>query len=112
MSEENDMTQIMAEQQARAAAERVANKLRAFHAELPGEEQTILDAILSRAIAQDAGAGDDVAGYRFTRTGDLFTFLAAGAGTWIIYDPKTQPITGWDFSQPDGGTTPPGSPHP
>jgi len=106
------MTETTQSEQQRQAAERVAEKLRTFHAELPGDEQTILDAILSRAVAQDPGAGDDVAGYRFTRTGDLFQVLGAGAGTWIIWDPKPAPVTGWDFNKPDGGTTPPGSPHP
>ena len=105
------MTQMTTEQQLGAAAQRVAEKLRIFHTDLPTDEQAVLDAILSRAVAQGPGS-DDVAGYRFKRTGDLFEYLAAGFGTWIIYDPQPTPIVGWDFNQPDGGTTPPGSPHP
>ncbi|MGH2584155.1 MAG: hypothetical protein ACRDJE_04515 [Dehalococcoidia bacterium] len=105
------MTQMTAEQQRlQAVAERVVDRLRTLHADLPADEQTILDAILSRAVAQ--GQGDDVAGYRFTRTGDLFQVLAAGAGTWIIWDREPPSFGGWDFDKPDGGTTPPGSPHP
>lgn len=107
------MTQTSAEQQRlEDAARSIGAKLRTLYEGSSPDEQAALDAILSRAVAQDQGDDDDVVGYRFKRTGDLFEYLAAGVGTWIIYDPQPTPVTGWDFNKPDGGTTPPGSPHP